>query len=230
MDIQQNSLRFFDGAKLLGNVSKSNRKLLELSNDEKLISLITYTYPKSVEAEYKKDRVQVAKHEICTFIEVSKNNIIDVHFKFGQNFRNKLASIKINVNAIENDSFKTTISEFQKHFNNKLSHHNMMHFILKTINVEDELEQEIERDVKDQRKGTNIVRVNEEGTTLMQVRHDLINVGESIAQVKYNTSATVTQRGTVVVTQIKQEISSRGEEVWYYNNALGTFEGNTRAS
>ena len=219
------ALHFFDGAKLLDNLSKSHRKLLELSKNDKLIGLITYTYPKSVEAEYKKDRVQAAKNEICTFIEVSKNDDIDVHFKFGYNFKNELASRKINVNSIENSSFKTTISEFQKHFNNKLSHHNMMHFILKTINVENQFEQEIEQDVKDQQKGTNIVKVNAEGTTLMQVRHELVNVGESIAQVKYNTSATVTQRGTVVVTQFKQEITSRGEDVWYFNNALGTFEG-----
>ncbi|MCF6346978.1 MAG: GIY-YIG nuclease family protein [Flavobacteriaceae bacterium] len=85
--------------------------------------------------------------------------------------------------------------------------------------------QEIDRELKDQKKGTNIVRVNEEGTSLMQVRHELLNVGESIAQVKYNTSATTTKRGTIVVSQFKQEITSRGEEVWYYKNSLGTFEG-----
>ncbi len=82
-----------------------------------------------------------------------------------------------------------------------------------------------DREIKDQKKETNIVRVNEEGTTLMQIKHEFLNVGESIAQVKYNTSATVTERGTIVVSQFKQEITSRGEEVWYYQNSVGTFEG-----
>ncbi len=85
--------------------------------------------------------------------------------------------------------------------------------------------QDIDREIKDQKKGTNIVRVNEAGTALMQVKHEFVNVGESIAQIKYNTAASVTERGTVVVSQFKQEISSRGEEVWYYKNSHGTFEG-----
>lgn len=85
--------------------------------------------------------------------------------------------------------------------------------------------QDIDREIKDQKKGTNIVKVNEEGTSLMQVKHEFINVGESIAQIKYNTAATVTERGTIVVSQFKQEITSRGEEVWYYKNSHGTFEG-----
>ena len=85
--------------------------------------------------------------------------------------------------------------------------------------------QDIDREIKDQKQGTNIVKVSEEGTSLMQVKHEFINVGESIAQIKYNTAATVTERGTIVVNQFKQEITSRGEEVWYYKNSNGTFEG-----
>lgn len=219
------TLYFFDGAKLLDNVRKSRRKILELSNDKNLISLIGYSYPKGVEAEYKKNRVEVGKHEICAFIEVSKNDDIDVYFKFGENFKKELKTKGIDVESVENKPFKTTIPKFQKHFDYTLSHHNMMHFIFKIMSMEEEFEQEIEQNIKDQLKGTNIVRVNEEGTTLMQVRHELVNVGESIAQIKYNTSATVTQRGTVVVTQFKQEITSRDKEVWYFKNALGTFEG-----
>jgi hypothetical protein len=82
-----------------------------------------------------------------------------------------------------------------------------------------------DRSVIDQDKGTNIVKVNEEGTTLMQIKHELLNVGESIAQVKYSTSATVTKDGNIAVSQFKQEISSRGEEVWYYKNSQGIFVG-----
>ena len=215
----------FDGAELFKGVKKTKEKLLPLDTSNKLISLITYTYPKGVEAEFKRNRAVPAKHEILTFVEVSQNEDIEIYFNFGENFINELKSKKVKLNFTEKLSAKSTISKFKKHFNNKLSHHNMMHFILKSINVEDELEQEIERDVKEEQKSTNIVRVNEEGTTLMQIKHEFASVGESIAQVKYNTSATVTGRGTVIVTQFKQEISSRGEEVWYYKNSLGTFEG-----
>lgn len=85
--------------------------------------------------------------------------------------------------------------------------------------------QDIDREIKDEKGGTNIVTVNDEGTALMQVQHKLIHVGESIGQVKRSTTAQVTSRGTIVVSQFKQEISSRGQEVWYYKNSHGTFEG-----
>ena len=85
--------------------------------------------------------------------------------------------------------------------------------------------QEIGREIRDQKKGTNIVRVNQGGTTLIQVKHEFVNVGESIAQIKRSTAATVTKAGTIVVSQFKQEITSRGEEVWYFKNAKATFEG-----
>ena len=81
------------------------------------------------------------------------------------------------------------------------------------------------KSVDDIQKGANFVRVNEEGTALMQVKHEFISVGETIAQVKYNTAAQVTEYGTIKVTQFKQEIGSRGEEVWYFKNATGVFEG-----
>lgn len=85
--------------------------------------------------------------------------------------------------------------------------------------------QEIDREIKDQKKGANIVKVNEEGTALMQVKHEFINVGERIAQVKHSTSAQVTKYGTIKVVQFKQQISSRGEDVFYFSNDTGTFEG-----
>ncbi len=82
-----------------------------------------------------------------------------------------------------------------------------------------------DREIIDQNKDANIVTYNEDGTALMQVKHKLLTVGESIAQVKYNTSAQVTAYGTIKVVQFKQEISSRGEDVYYFSNDTGTFEG-----
>ncbi|PKV52806.1 hypothetical protein ATE84_4933 [Aquimarina sp. MAR_2010_214] len=59
----------------------------------------------------------------------------------------------------------------------------------------------------------------------MHINHQAIVVGESIAQVKRSTTAKVTDRGTILVSQLKSEISSRGEDVFFYDNSLGTFEG-----
>jgi len=81
------------------------------------------------------------------------------------------------------------------------------------------------RDVKDQQKGTGLYSVNEESNSLVQVKHELVNVGESIAQVKYNTTAKVTSNGLIAISQFKQEVASRDEEVWYYKNSVGTFVG-----
>lgn len=205
------ALYLFDGAALFNKFSTQVQEKDELSKNA---TLITYTYPKGVEASDKKNRVQLARNEIGTFIEVSKNNDIEVFFKIGSNFKREIGSLA-------NRAFKTNLSEFQKYFSSGFSYSTMMQFILKTLDMEDNFKQ----DIIDQQKGTNIVRVNEEGTTLMQIRHELTHVGESIAQVKYNTSATVTSRGTVIVTQFKQEIASREKDVWYFKNALGTFEG-----
>lgn len=85
--------------------------------------------------------------------------------------------------------------------------------------------QEIDRELTEKQKEANIIRVNEEGTALMQVKHEFINVGESIAQIKYNTSAQVTEHWTIKVVQFKQQISSRGEDIFYFSNDTGTFEG-----
>ncbi len=81
------------------------------------------------------------------------------------------------------------------------------------------------RSVDENAKKTNFVHVNEEGTELKQIKHEFISVGESIAQVKYNTCAKVTEYGSIKVVQFKSEVSSRGEEVWYYKNSTATFEG-----
>lgn len=215
------ALDFFDGADLLTNINKVRRESHNLTNEKEIFSLISYTYPRGVEAGDKKSRVEVQSNEICTFIEVTKNNDISVFFRFGNKFKNKLIERDFDLEIVEKKGFKTTISAFQSFFKDGLTHQNMMCFILKTIGMEDYNEQEI----KDQQIGTNIVKVNEDGTTLMQVRHELVNVGERIAQTKYNTAATVTNRGTIIVTQFKQEVASRDKEVFYFKNALGTFEG-----
>ena len=80
-------------------------------------------------------------------------------------------------------------------------------------------------DVIDKPVQTNITYTDKDGKGLMHINHQAIVVGESVAQVKRSTTAKVTNRGTIVVSQVKSEISSRGEDVFFYDNALGTWEG-----
>jgi len=79
--------------------------------------------------------------------------------------------------------------------------------------------------IKEDRKETVIRQVNDEGTALMQIDHQFINIGESIVQVKNNTAVQVTKHGTIKIVQFKQEIASRENAVYYYKNSTGTFEG-----
>ncbi|WP_062060687.1 hypothetical protein [Aquimarina longa] len=80
-------------------------------------------------------------------------------------------------------------------------------------------------DVIDKPVQTNITYTDDNGKGLMYINHQAIVVGKSVAQVKRSTTAKVTDRGTILVSQLKSEISSRGEDVFFYDNSLGTFEG-----
>lgn len=80
-------------------------------------------------------------------------------------------------------------------------------------------------DVIDKPVQTDITYTDDDGKGLMHISHQAIVVGESVAQVKRSTTAKVTDRGTILISQVKSEISSRGEDVFFYDNSLGTFEG-----
>ncbi len=80
-------------------------------------------------------------------------------------------------------------------------------------------------DVIDKPVQTNITYTDDDRKGLMHINHQAIVVGESVAQVKRSTTAKVTDKGTILVSQVKSEISSRGEEVYFYDNSLGTWEG-----
>lgn len=79
--------------------------------------------------------------------------------------------------------------------------------------------------VSENKNETNIIHINDNKTVLNQIKHEFINVGETLAQVKYNTSVKVSEKGTVIVSQFKQEISSREDEVFYFSNDTAIFEG-----
>jgi len=131
----------YDGAELFANIRKSDRKTLSLSGDKDLINLLVYTYPKGVLAEKKKDTLVVAKHEICTFIEIDIDNSIDIHFKFGDDFKKFIRDYyddidqKISVSSIENKIYQTDKQEFQKRIGESFLHYDMMQYILETLNL-----------------------------------------------------------------------------------------------
>ena len=80
-------------------------------------------------------------------------------------------------------------------------------------------------DVIDKPVQSNITSVDESGKTLLSVHHQAILVGDRIAQIKRSTAAKVNDDGTISITQYKSEISSSGEEVYYYDNSIGGFRG-----
>ena len=82
----------FDGAELFSDIRTSEKKILSLTNEKKIINLLSFSYPKGVLAEKRKETVSVGKHEICTFIEIDKQNSIEIFFKFGNNFKDFLNS------------------------------------------------------------------------------------------------------------------------------------------
>lgn len=80
-------------------------------------------------------------------------------------------------------------------------------------------------EVSENHKETGFTHLNDEKTGLIQLKHEFINVGETIAQVKYSTSAKVTENGTIIVCQFKQQISSRANQVFYFSNDVAFFDG-----
>lgn len=128
-------VKFFDGVELLNGLKASPRKLLPLSESNKLISIITSTFPKGVEAGLKKDRVQPANHEIATFIEVDQAEKATVSFKFGNNFKDFVSKQNSPIQAIEQKNYETDLKTIQGHFQKTLSHENMMEFVLKTVGI-----------------------------------------------------------------------------------------------
>ena len=182
-----NALTVFDGAELFKGAQKAEIKELSLTDDEKLINIISYTYPKGALAEERKERVQVAEHEICTFIEINRKNEIDVHFKFGNKFKIFLEEYfsdigqYISISRLEKKIYKTDIQTFKKKINNKLRHSEMMQYILDTLNIDSVL-------ARDPRKGF----VEE---VQWYDNNGLINMGVNVSDVVYGETVKLVIKG-----------------------------------
>lgn len=83
----------FDGAELFKNSRKVSRKLLPLTKSDKLVTLITYTYPKGVLAAERKNRISIKSHEALVFLEVDEFGDIDMSFRFGRDFKSYLRGV-----------------------------------------------------------------------------------------------------------------------------------------
>lgn len=142
VEYRGHSFHFFDGAELLSNIGNIVQHELELNEAKKIMSTVFYSYPKGVEAEKKKNNIQVEDSTVIAFIEVHQNDKIDISFRLGREFytflkiyakENKLSKNSV---SIQNKIYSSTITEFQKHFRDEISHFNMLHFIGKTIRID----------------------------------------------------------------------------------------------
>jgi hypothetical protein len=135
----------YDGAELFKGVKKAKKKVFKFDEQKHLISIINYTYPKGVEAEYKKVTVQPASHEVLTFIEVKQNNTVDIHFQFGKRFKTHLNEAfkregkSLQISKLESNVYKTNTKSIQSFFKQQVTHYDMMRFILDKLGVETQL-------------------------------------------------------------------------------------------
>lgn len=149
----------YDGAELFIDTPKVNQKLLPLSNDGKLISTAFFTYPKGVKIEKKKSTLQLEAFELVAFIEVDKDYSIDVHLKFGENFKQFLnnyyeeKNLNISVSSVESKIYKTNVNNFKTSFTDGMVHFNQMKFVLDLLDIKyDDVEVKQNAQLVDEKK------------------------------------------------------------------------------
>ncbi|CAL2093127.1 Metallopeptidase toxin 4 [Tenacibaculum sp. 190524A02b] len=134
----------YDGANLLKGIPKSERKLFLFDDHKYLIFLVNYTYPKGVLAEQRKNRALATEDEVLTFIELEKDDTIDIHFKFGRRFKEylieaiKQSGTSKSISSLEEKVYKTDVKKFKLFFKNGMVHDTMMRYILGILGVEKE--------------------------------------------------------------------------------------------
>ena len=132
-------ISFYDGYRLMKELSGMPIDFLALNDDTELINFIGYSYPNTVLAAQKTNTVQVAAHEVCCFFEVNQQEDIKLRFKFGSNFISFLRKHKFPITSVDSKTFHTTVTAVQQFFQKKLSQRAMMEFVLKTINFDAQL-------------------------------------------------------------------------------------------
>ena len=131
----------FDGAELFIDSPKVENKVLSLTDDGKLFSIAFYTYPKGVKIEQKKSALQLESFEIGIFAEVQKNNTIEIHLKFGDEFKQFLNDYykknKVNStgSASESKTYKITVNDFKRNFSDGMVQFNQMKLLLNLLSI-----------------------------------------------------------------------------------------------
>lgn len=140
--INKSPLWIFDGAELFINSAWPDNQIFLLDSFKSPIRLSTYTYPKGVMAEERKERVRVNDDELATFMEITQDNSLVISFKFGYKFRTFLngyfkdTGSTVTANSLENKVYLTDASDLTDYFKNKLGHYDVLSYILETIGVE----------------------------------------------------------------------------------------------
>ena len=135
----------FDGASLFRSIRKSDKKTLPLNNDDTILTIIGYTYPKGVLAGDRKERIHVARHEVLTFMEMDAEGNIDVSFKFGSDFKKFLSNYLKDTNrndsiiSLEQTAYETNAVHVQSFFENGLVQYTMMQYVLDKIGIGEEV-------------------------------------------------------------------------------------------
>lgn len=139
---EDESLWIFDGADIFKNCRPPITQFFRFNELDKPLKLFSFTYPKGVWAEKYKDKLLLSHNEVITFYELNRDNLVDIHFKFGQDFKNYLSehfrknNILKSISNLENAIYKSDVYSIQSFFNKEVAHYKNMEFVLDKLGVE----------------------------------------------------------------------------------------------
>lgn len=110
--LQGKGYEVYDGAAIFSGL-QSDTGLFELTDKKQQVSIIVFTYTIGVEAESKKDRVMASENELVIFIEMNADSMVEVHFRFGREFRGFLEAAKQSPSSLEGDVYSMTADELR---------------------------------------------------------------------------------------------------------------------
>ncbi len=128
-------ISLFDGAELFTKVWVTKKGLLSLSENEKPIELIFYTFPHGTLASQNKQRIQLYENELCGFAEIDENNKITVSFMAGAIALKQINSYLQSTNQLSVDASLDTLSRtlsldgFDSFFQQELSQVKCLQFL-----------------------------------------------------------------------------------------------------
>ena len=112
--IKGKAMIIYDGAELFVNVRPSAPNYFQLTDTNNLTTMVICTYPKGVEAQLKRDRVQPIGHEVLLFMELDADENIEMHFRFGRDFRTFLSDQRTPIYGMENTVYRTTLDKLHQ--------------------------------------------------------------------------------------------------------------------